>query len=150
LTYFFDSIALVKLYHNERGSPQIGAIFDEPDRRIIISRLVGVEFHSALALKTRTGKLGPMEAAGLRLRFFDHVTSGAILLVSVREHHYVDAERLIVLYGDRKGLRTLDALQLAVVLEAQARLGLDAFVVSDTALAEIARTEGLLVLNPEA
>lgn len=148
MTYFFDSSARVKLYHVELGSPQVGQIFDEPDRRIIISRLAGVEFNSAVALRTRTGQLNPTAAAGLRLRFFDHITSGAILLVSVNEHHYAGAERLIVQYGDKKSLRTLDALQLAVVLEAQTRIGLDAFAVADATLAAIARAEGVFVVDP--
>ena len=61
--YFFDSSALIKLYHPELGSQRIAAVFGEPDRRVIISRLAGVELHSALALKTRTGHLAGAAAA---------------------------------------------------------------------------------------
>ena len=149
MTYFFDSSALVKLYHPERGSDRIEAIFDEPGRRIIISRLAGVEFHSALALKVRTGRLDSGESLALRLRFLEHVTSGAIMLLGVHANHYTNAEDLIVQHGNRKGLRTLDALQLAVALDVQARVGLDAFVVADTAFAEIAEAQGVSVRNPE-
>jgi len=100
--YFFDSSALVKLYHAERGSDRISAIFDEPDRRIMISRLAGVEFHSALALKVRTGHLDPAGAVALRVRFLGHVTSGAITVLGVRANHYASAEDLIVQHGNRK------------------------------------------------
>ena len=62
MNYFFDSSALIKLYHPELGSRRIAAMFGEPDRRIVISRLAGVELHSALALKTRTGHLGEGDA----------------------------------------------------------------------------------------
>jgi predicted nucleic acid-binding protein len=106
-------------------------MFGGPDRRIIISRLAGVELHSALALKTRTGHLDREGSAALRIRFFNDVASGAIR------------------YGDRQGLRTLDALQLAVALESQDRVGLEAFVAADKVLCEVATLEGFAVLNPE-
>ena len=50
------------------------------------------------------------------------------MLLGVHANHYARAEDLIVQHGNRKGLRTLDALQLAVALDVQARVGLDAFV----------------------
>ena len=149
MNYFFDSSALIKLYHPELGSQRVTAMFDEADRQIIISRLAGVEFHSALALKWRTGHLDREGSAALRIRFLNDVASGAIALVAVSEFHYPAAERLIVRYGDRKGLRTLDALQLAVALDVQHRVGLDVLVAADKAFCEVATLEGLAVLNPE-
>jgi predicted nucleic acid-binding protein len=59
------------------------------------------------------------------------------------------ARRLTIRYGDRQGLRTLDALQLAVALEVQDRVGLEAFVAADKVLCEVATLEGFAVLNPE-
>jgi predicted nucleic acid-binding protein len=56
----------------------------------------------------------------------------------------------MVRHGNRRGLRTLDALQLAVALDVQSRAGLDAFVVADAAFAEIADAQGVPVTNPEA
>ncbi|HXB67543.1 MAG TPA: type II toxin-antitoxin system VapC family toxin [Candidatus Acidoferrales bacterium] len=150
MNYFFDTSALVKPYHPELGSQRVVAMFGEPDRRIVISRLGGVELHSALALKIRTGHLGREKSAALRIRFLNDVASGAIALVAVTELHYPVAESLIIRYGDRKGLRTLDALQLAVALDVRHRAGLDALVVADAAFAEIARMEGIAVINPEA
>ena len=63
--------------------------------------------------------------------------------------HYAVAARLIVQHGSVKGLRTLDALQLAVALEAHDLGGLDVLVSADKTLCEIAALEGLSVLNPE-
>ena len=149
MNYFFDSSALIKLYHPETGSQRVEALFGGPDRRIIISRLAGVELHSALALKTRTGNLDPQRSAALRIRFLSDIASGAITVVAVSEFHYPAAERLIVRYGDRNGLRTLDALHLAVALEVQLRAGVDAFVAADKIFCEVATLEGFVVLNPE-
>jgi predicted nucleic acid-binding protein len=149
VNYFFDSSALIKLYHPELGSERVAAMFGTADRRIVISRLTGVELHSALALKTRTGHLDSGRSALLRIRFLNDVAIGAIALVAVSESHYQAAERLIIRYGDRKGLRTLDALQLAVALDVQHHVGLDALVAADKAFCEVAALECLAVLNPE-
>jgi len=148
VNYFFDSSALVKLYHPELGSPQVEAAFQQPHSRIVISRLTGVELHSALSLKIRTGRLAIAEAALLRTRFLGDVAAGTIVVVAINESHYSTAEILIVKYGGRIGLRTLDALQLAVALEISQRAGLDAFMVADLALADVARAEGLVVIDP--
>ena len=43
----------------------------------------------------------------------------------------------------------MDALQLAVALDVQHRVGLDALVAADKAFCEVATLEGLAVLNPE-
>jgi len=77
------------------------------------------------------------------------VASGAISLVAVSEFHYPAAERLIIRYGERQGLRTLDALQLAVALEVQLRIGVESLVAADEVLCEVATLEGFAVLNPE-
>jgi predicted nucleic acid-binding protein len=137
VNYFFDSSALIKLYHPELGSQKVAAMFDEPDRRILVSRLAGVELHSALALKTRTGHLDRDGSAAMRIRFLNDVASGAIVLVAVTELHYPAAERLITRYGERRGLRTLDALHLAVAVEVQLRIGVAALVAADKVLCEV-------------
>jgi predicted nucleic acid-binding protein len=149
VNYYFDSSALIKLYHPELGSQRVAAVFDKADRQIIISRLAGVELHSALALKTCMGHLDRERSAALRIRFLNDVASGAISLVAVREFHYPAAERLIIRYGDRLGLRTLDALQLAVALDLHRRVGVDFVVAADKVLCEVATLEGFAVLNPE-
>jgi len=149
LTYYFDSSALVKFYHRESGSSRVEALFAESNRQILISRLTAVELYSALSIKVRTGQLGGSESAALRTRFANDVTVGDIAVIATREHDYTIAENLIIQYGDRMRLRTLDALQLAVALELRRRVGLDALVVADISLAEIARTEGIAVINPE-
>lgn len=96
----------------------------------------------------RTGHLDADRSAALRIRFLDDVASGAITLIAVGERHYAAAERLIVRYGDRHGLRTLDALPLAVALEVQRRIGSEVLA-ADKILCEVAALEGPVVFNPE-
>lgn len=149
MTYFFDSSALVKRYHPEVGSLRVEAIFREDNRRIVISRLTVVELQSAFALKVRTGQLNERSSASLRFRALDDIGTGTITVVSVKDIHYAAAARLIVQYANVKGLRTLDALQLAVALEAHDLGGLDVLVAADKTLCEVAGLEGFSVLNPE-
>jgi PIN domain nuclease of toxin-antitoxin system len=54
--YFFDSSALAKLYQAETGSAKVEAVFREPNRSIIISRLTVVEISSIFARRVRMGE----------------------------------------------------------------------------------------------
>ena len=148
-TYFLDSSALVKLYHPEVGSHKVEEIFREPGRRIVISRLTVVEVQSAFVLRIRMGTVTTTESTSLRNRFIDDVATGALTVLAVKEWHYAEAERLINQYGSTKRLRTLDALQLAVALEAKQIGTLDALVAADKALCQVATAEGVSVIEPE-
>lgn len=95
-----------------------------------ISALVGLEFASVLARKTRTGEL-PITAARAAIREFrDHEESGLFRVLPIDTVHYARARRWIE--GLRLPLRTADALHLVVA----ARFG----HVLCTADAQLART----------
>ncbi len=49
--YFFDTSALVKRYHSEKGTENIDKIFIEDDRAVIISSLSITEIVSAMNRK---------------------------------------------------------------------------------------------------
>ena len=76
--YFFDTSALIKLYHEEDGSEQVKRIFGSLDWVARISSLDLVEIHSALAV--RFGRdISPREAArGLTARVPADLLSGHI------------------------------------------------------------------------
>ncbi|MBZ5591643.1 MAG: type II toxin-antitoxin system VapC family toxin [Acidobacteriia bacterium] len=147
-SFFFDSSALVKLYHVEAGSAVVDSLLRGADSRIVISRLTVVELVSAFAVKQRTQMLTAKDAEAGRLRFLYDVANGRLTVITVREPHYLTAQRLIIGYGGTKGVRALDAIQLGVALDVK-NLGVSVFVAADRTLMEIARSEGLSVLNPE-
>jgi uncharacterized protein len=149
VTYFFDSSALVKRYHPEVGSSKVADIFREQNRRIVISRLTIVELQSAFALKVRTGKVSQYSSASLRSRALNEIATGIVSVLAIKDTHYAVGERLILQYGNVKGIRTLDALQLAVALEARQLGGLDVLVAADKTVIEIAGFEGIPVVDPE-
>lgn len=114
--YFLDTSALAKLYHNEAGSERVDRIYREAGRRLLISRLSVVEMQSVLAGRQRAGFVTAEDAEALRKRFLADVGSQAIDVVSLSDRHYTAAETLIRKHAGRQRLRTLDALQLSVVL----------------------------------
>lgn len=46
--YFLDTSALVKHYHQEKGTNIVGKLFVEPDAKFIISDISIIEFYSAI------------------------------------------------------------------------------------------------------
>ncbi|HLP48239.1 MAG TPA: type II toxin-antitoxin system VapC family toxin [Candidatus Deferrimicrobium sp.] len=52
MNYFFDTSALVKLYHNEKGTDKVLGIYKSRDK-ITISELARVEFYSTIYRKYR-------------------------------------------------------------------------------------------------
>jgi len=112
-SYFFDSSALAKRYQPEAGSDRVEAIFRQPQRRLIISRLTAVELHSVFAGRVRMGTLSPADAAALRNHSLNDVATAVLTVVAIADHHYAEAERLLKQHGNLFRLRTLDALQSA-------------------------------------
>jgi predicted nucleic acid-binding protein len=148
-SYFLDSSAVVEFYHPEAGSATVQRIFGEAERRMLISRLAVVEVRSAFAGKLRMGAITEQEARLSLARFKFDLAAGMIEVFALTEFHYCAAEELIEKHWSRERLRTLDSLQLAVALDLCEQRLIEKFVVADQKLAEVARVEGLSVLNLE-
>ena len=69
-TLFFDTSALIKLYHQEAGTERVEEIFGQAENSLIISELAIVEMYSPLARKVRTGEITP-QAQEEALRNFE-------------------------------------------------------------------------------
>lgn len=149
-SYFFDSSALVKLYHAEAGSLAVEKLLVEPGREIFISRLSEVELHSAIGGKLRVGTITAEQAEVLADRFDGDLTDGEFRLAAVTSRHFEAARELIRRFAATHGLRTLDALQLAVALDLRRGGGIEHLVTADKVLCKVAAVEGLSVIDPEA
>lgn len=55
--FFFDTSALIKLYHQEAGTERVEEIFGRAENSLIISELAIVELYSSVARKVRTGEI---------------------------------------------------------------------------------------------
>lgn len=147
--YFFDTSALVKVYHEEAGTEGAKKIFESPDCVVRISSLGSVEIHSALAVKVRSGQLSREAAEALTLRVLADLSSGRIQPHTVTLEHFAQAERFVRRFGYDHRLRSLDALQLAVALDLKARGLVEYIVTADKLLQDVAELLGVPTVNPQ-
>lgn len=84
-----------------------------------------------------------------RALFYADLQLRAFQVIPLKDAHYHRAIDLLLQHGPTSGLRTLDALQLAVALDLRQRLPFDHFVCADVSFCHIARLEGISILNPE-
>jgi len=145
-TYFLDTSALVKRYHQEVGTEVIDNIFREEDKELFISDLSIIEFHSAIALKVRTREIS-RDAFSHLVGFFSHeLDIGLYQVKQINEEEKQEAVTLLAEYGFDYALRTLDSLQLAAIKTLR---NVDWVVCADARFCGIIRLNGFHVINPE-
>ena len=121
---------MAKLYHEEAGSEYVSRVISEPGSQSLISRLSIVELESVLALKMRTGEIDQHNAETARRCLRADLRQRRLLVgPPVQAHHYQTARTLLMRYGVTEGLRTLDALQLAIALDLR-QCGLAAVIIA--------------------
>ena len=147
--HFFDSSALVKLYHPEIGTLAVDHIVNATGNSVRVSRLTVAELTSAFAIKVRTQSMSREDADVFLRHFRSDIATRKLEVFSIGESEFTTAELLVERYAFNAHLRALDALQLAVALELRNYKLIDHFVAADTILCEVARLEGFSVINPE-
>ncbi len=148
-SYYFDTSALGKRYHQEVGSLKVEKIFQEQGAQIFISRLAGAEIHSAFATKVRTQVISEADFH-LLIRLFQTDVARRILKVSrILTSHFQEAEKLLRKHSMTKSFRALDAIQLAAAMDLIRQGKVDHFVCADHRLCVVAQDEGISVINPE-
>ena len=146
---FFDTSAFIKHYVEELGSEVVDRAFDDPDNIRLITDLTVIEFHSAFARRVRMGELEREDFEDVQSALEADIREGRLQVEGLSESDKVEATRLIQQYGLSRELRTLDAMQLAVMK----RLGaatLRTVYCADRTLVSILETEGFTVIDPEA
>ena len=148
-SYFFDTSALVKIYHREAGSDYVERITSQSGSRVFISRLSLVEMESVFAIKVRTGELDAVGRSIGRRRFHADVAQGRLFVgPPTEEKHFRSARELRMRFAVSHALRTLDALQLAVVLELHGVNVVSALVSADQRMCRVAEVCGCGAIDP--
>ena len=125
-------------------------ILEERGSRSIISHLSIVEMESVLAIKMRTGEIDEPAMEIARRRFRADLAQQRLLVAPpVLERHFHSARKLLVQYGVSEGLRTLDALQLAIALDLRQLGHIGVLVAADQRLCRVASIAGCASVNPE-
>ncbi|MCK5291433.1 MAG: type II toxin-antitoxin system VapC family toxin [Thermoplasmata archaeon] len=145
--YYFDSSALVKRYHSERGTETVDKILDELGKgdEGVISHFAILEIVSALRRKLKSKEI--------RKEVFDMAI--AAFLSDVTEYFSVRPidERTLSLATNlviEHGLKAADSLHLATAKEIAGFTGKSVvFVASDRELLDVAALERMQTLDPE-
>lgn len=152
-TYYFDTSAAVKNYHQESGAEDIQRIITDPASVYIVSRLTLTEMQRAFARRARTQIITADELSTLRRVLYQDLQERRFHIARLHEYHHHTAVRLFLKYWAQHRvplLRTADALHLGVALRLRDQDGLDYFVSADGDLCEIAEAEQVRVMNPAA
>ena len=143
--YFFDTSALVKLYHFEEGTDTLDLMIDAENPIIVISDIGIIEMVSALLKKVRMN-LTDNKACDSAIAAFESDID-KFEVIEVDADIKKSARQLLKDFGTTFGLKTLDALQLASALAASGLSKLDLFIVTDRILGVVGEQKGLNVFN---
>jgi predicted nucleic acid-binding protein len=110
-TYFLDTSAVVKLYHQEQGSEVVEAWAADLAVPLWLSELTRAEFHSVFVRKVREGQLTEADLQRVVACFHDDLQQ-RFQLVPFGGDMIEKAITLLLEHGKRHPLRTLDALQI--------------------------------------
>ena len=144
--YFLDTSALAKLYHQEQGSEMVEGWAVDHTIRLWLSDLARVELHSVFVRKVREGELAETTLQ-TALECFREDLRSRFHIVLLTEDIIERAISLLLEYGKRRPLRTLDALQIASAKAVESN-GLT-FVAADRQLFTAASELFLHTINPE-
>lgn len=127
---FLDTSVLVKLYHQEDETDALDLFFSTSKiTAIYLSEITKIEFESTFWKKVRTKELSEPEALRI-LEIFER--DSFKYLFTPTDTIVIERARVLISNYGIKGLRTLDAIQLAtaVLLSPQ----VDLFLTSDNLL----------------
>ena len=148
--YFLDTSACAKLYHKELGSDYMERILLQSGSLAIISHLSIVELESVLSIKVPTGEINEQQVEVARRCLRADLRQRRLLVgPPVHPRHFHAARVLLVKYGATEGLRTLDALQLAIALDLKDTGHIATLVAADQRLCRVATLAGCPAANPE-
>ena len=136
---FLDTSSLIKLYHKEPDTQFLESLFSTVKiTTIFLSELTKVEFASTIWKKVRTKEVAELEAqTTLALFESDFEKYTFIALDSI----IIEQARILLSTHGKKGLRTLDAIQLSTAVSLAQKGNL--FLTADKLLQSFFETEGL-------
>lgn len=135
---FVDTSALVQYYYPEKESVRIEEQLLR-SQHFYISGLSITEMSSALMKKVRNRDLTKTQEMLIWNTFMDDLQTGQIELVFPDDRHFYKASDIIREFGAKHGIKTLDALQLAIAHG----LGTGKFLCTDRTLSKLAVEIGM-------
>jgi predicted nucleic acid-binding protein len=141
MNIFLDTSSLFKLYFQENGSAELDQLFEAHSiEQVYLSGLAGTEFRSIVWRKVRMNELTLQDATALLDAFDEDYATYTV--VAIDESLLELSRQLLDTYGQR-GLRSLDAIQLASAMAVKGNVQL--FKTADDLLNRFFITESLPV-----
>jgi len=144
MNLFFDTSALVKLFHEEEGTEIVTELITSQGNEVFILDLARLEFVSALLRRFRNKEIDENKLSDAIASFEEQIASFNI--EPLGEAIINEAELLLKQYGKMQGLRTLDALHLGAFSLISEKDW--SFVASDGNLCNIAQLMSFKTINP--
>lgn len=144
LNLFFDTSALVKIFHKEAGSDTVLELINLDNVSLWMSELARLEFMSALYRRLRMDELTENQLEDVFNVFEDEWKSFRTEPLGFGV--LIEAEKLLKDHARTVGLRTLDALHLAtfqLISEKDWK-----FIVADKVLSKTAAKLEIQIFNP--
>lgn len=145
--YYFDSSALVKRYHSEKGTETVDKIIDELEKgdESVISYFTILEIVSALRRKLK-GKEITKKVFDMAIATFLSEVTDFFSVRPIDEHILSIATNLVIEHG----LKAADSLQLATAKEIADFTGKSVVLIaSDKELLDTAALEKIETIDPE-
>ncbi len=148
MNVYLDTSAVIKLYHKEMGSDELLAFLRHNTGNLIltVADITRTEFHSAFLRRVRTKEI-PIDPVHIVFDAFDRDLR-MFNQIPIDEAVKKMAVTLLDRIAPQRGLRTLDAFQLAAALFCHQVLSVDRFVTSDLRFLKVAK-DYFTVFNPE-
>lgn len=135
---YLDTSTVVPIFIQEPASDAIDAWLESCQQPLVSSDWLVTEFASALSIKVRRGEINTKQASAAWQDFFGFCSDG-LRLFPVSRTAFASAATMT--REAASGLRSGDALHLAVALEA----GIKELATADDVLARSAKAKGLSV-----
>lgn len=142
---FFDTSALVKFFHQEKGTDVVVSLIADRNNDVWVSELVRLEFVCALHRRFRMKEISDEELNQVFHGFSEEYSR--FNTKKVGRAVLSEAEVLVNHLGKTLGLRTLDSIHLAT-FNLFNELREMVFVVADDTLLSAAQSLGAKVINP--
>lgn len=147
-TYYLESSAFAKLFHDEPGTGFIHDLLTAREHDVYVTPLCIVEICSSVARRVRAGELGPKDLESLTACITQDLQEALYRLLPLHDGVYTRATTVLKSVGTTVLLRSLDAIHLAAALELRDQATDTVVVSSDARILTVAEAAGMPFLDP--
>lgn len=144
MNLFFDTSALVKIFHDESGSVEMRHLYFDVLNTSYIPDITQIEYYCDLYRCFRNKELTKAKLEIAKEDFEREITN--IFIQSTSTFIIEEARSLLSIYGESKCLRTLDSLDLASFLVMSENNWI--FVFCDNIISKVEEFADYRVFNP--